>query len=294
MSFQKLKQKAYQLLPKVLQKSTKNFYYDKIIYPLYSLKYRLDYGVWDFFNSVAIETTTYCNLRCKFCPNSKYPRGLLENKKLMDITLFKKIIDELSEINYGGHIYPHFYGEPLTDERLPELVAYTREKLPKAKIQINTNGFLLTLPLYKKLIDSGVNSFLITQYTNTIPPATKRLLDYLKHHRKENKVKYRILGRDIALSNRGGDIEVEKTVDFERPICIYPNVGINIDYAGNMVLCCNDYHSSIKFGNLKNEKLINIWNSQYYKRLRKQLRSKIFKLPICKKCVGLGEINRQK
>ncbi len=288
MTFQIIRQKIYSSLPKSLQKKSKNFYYNKFIFPLYNLKYKLNYNKWDFFDSISLETTSYCNLRCKFCPNSKYGRGLLKNKKLMDEKLFKKIINELAEINYRGHVLFHFYGEPLTDKRLPSLVEYTKKKLPRAKLQINTNGFLLTISLYKKLVDNGVKLFIITQYADSVPPNIKDLLDYLKTRpKKENKIKYRILGEDIGLSNRGGEINVKKNIDYERPICTYPNTAIPIDYNGNVILCCNDYHSSITFGNLKKEKLLDVWRKPHYKKLRDEMRKGIFKLPICKKCVGL-------
>ena len=288
MTYPKIKRKLYLLIPKRFQKKVKNFYYDGFLFPVYSLKYRFYYGVWNFFDSIALETTTHCNLRCEFCPNNKYDRGLLKNRKFMEISLFKKIINELSTINYRGQILLHFYGEPLTDERLPELVLYIKKKLPKAKIQINTNGFLLTIPLYKKLINAGVKSFLVTQYGKIMPPSIKKLFLYLKSRpKKDNKIKYRVLGGDIGLSNRGGEINVKNVVDYERPICLYPNTAIHVNYNGDVILCCNDYHSSVKFGNLKKESLFSLLKKPLYVSIKTDLKKKKFKLSICKKCVGI-------
>ena len=224
-------------------------------------------------------------MRCKWCPNSKYERGLLKNKKLIDINLFKKIIDELSEINYKESIHLYFFGEPLSDKRLPKLISYTRKKLPKVKIQINSNGILLNVLLYKKLCESGLDIFHISQYTSKMPKNMEEVFKYLKTRPKsENKIKYRIFTEDLALSNRGGNVKTKKIWD--KPICTYPKAMLNIDYGGNVILCCNDYHSSIKFGNLKNERLLNIWYKPEYKKLRRDLKKGIFKLPICKRCVG--------
>lgn len=285
---QEIKQKLFFLVPGIFKKKVKDFYYDTLIYPIYRLKYLIYYGKIDFFDSIAIETTTYCNLRCKNCPNSIYERGILKNKKMMDINLFKKIIDDLSKAGYRGNLMLHFYGEPLTDERLPNLVKYSRKKLPLATIQINTNGFLLTIENYRNLIRSGVNKFFITQYVNIMPIGVKEVLYYLNRRpKKENKIEYRVLGEDIGLSNRGGEINVKKVVDFERPICTYPNVGMHIDYEGNVVLCCNDYHSSVKLGNVKKEDIVKIWNSGFYKKLRNEIRARKYRLKICKKCVGI-------
>ena len=288
MTLTKIKQSISSILPKKIKKRVKTIYYDNFLYPLYNLKYKFFYNSWDFFDSISLETTTYCNLRCKFCPNSIYERGLLKNKKLMDSNLFKKIINELRSINYRGKIRLHFYGEPLSDSRLPELIKYIRDKCPRNKVIVYTNGFLLTIELYQKLIKIGVNSFFITQYGTTKIPNIEKLMTYLKTRPKyENKITYRTLGVDLGLSNRGGEIKVKNTVDYERPTCLYPSTSLHIDYLGNLVLCSNDYHSTIIFGNLKKEKLLDIWNKPNYKKLRNELKHYIFKLPICKKCVGL-------
>ena len=68
------------MLPKPLQKKTKDFYYGKWIDGLYKRKYKKHYGLNDFFDTIALETTTYCNLRCSFCPNSNHERGLQKNE----------------------------------------------------------------------------------------------------------------------------------------------------------------------------------------------------------------------
>jgi len=282
----KIKHAVYLIVPKQFRKKAKNFYYD-ILSKLYSIKHKYFYGISDFFEVIALETTTYCNLRCSFCPNSKYERGLEKNKKLMNEELFKKIINELNEIKYRGKVALYSYGEPLTDERLPVLVNYAKHKLPKATIEINSNGFLLTLEKYKELIKAGLDKITVTQYSKIMPPKTKEVLEYLeKNPHIKNIIKYRIQNTQ-ELSNRGGEIEVETSPNYERPICRYPHSAQTIDYAGNWILCCNDYHSTIKFGNLENESLLEIWNKPRFKLLRKELKKGIYRLPICKKCVGL-------
>jgi len=270
------------------KKQLKNFYYDFIAWPIQKFKNKVNYNMWDFFGAVDIDTITYCQLRCKFCPNSKYERGLLKNKKIMDINLFKKIINELAEINYKGIIRPFFYGDPLTDERMPDLIKYVKKKLPKSKVYLNTNGVALTIKLYKQLYDAGIDYLMISQYTNEMLPNIKILFNYLKTRpKKENKTKYRIFNeKTIAISNRCGEIEIKNKVD--RPFCAYPgHYDLNIDYEGNVILCCNDYHSSVKFGNIKNEKIIDIWKKPHFYKLRKEVRTGTYKLPICRKCVGI-------
>ncbi len=283
----KIKHLIYLLIPPKFRKKAKNIYYNGLL-GLYSLKHKYLYGMSDFFSAIALETTTYCNLRCFFCPNSKHERGLEKNKKLMDEELFKKIINELSEMKYKGRVLLFFFGDPLTDKRLPKLINYAKHKLPKSNIEINSNGFLLTLELYHELVKNGLNRIGITQYKKIMPPNTQKVLQYLKEHPKEkNIIGYRIQNTQ-ELSNRGGEIKLKKSPNYERPICCYPgSAQSTIDYDGNWVLCCNDYHSSVKFGNLRNESIIEVWNKPNFKKLRRELRKGVYKLPICKTCVGL-------
>jgi 8-amino-3,8-dideoxy-alpha-D-manno-octulosonate transaminase len=196
----------------------------------------------------------------------------------------------LSRFNFSGRVALYSYGEPCTDDRLPDLVRYAREKLPKANIEINSNGFLLTLNLYKKLVDSGISCIYVSQYGKSMPKTIKEIFEYLKTRPKgENKISYRIFNEELypLISNRGGEIEVAENVNYERPICGYPNHAQTIDYQGNWVLCCNDYHSSIKFGNLEKESILQVWNKPYFKKIRKETNNGVYNLEICKKCVGI-------
>ena len=97
-----------------------------------NIKKILQYRTTDMFSHIEIQTITSCNRRCPICPVSKYPQF----DKRMEQTLFEKIIEELRTINYKGIISPHFYGEPLMDNRMLSLMQYTRKNLPKAKLAI--------------------------------------------------------------------------------------------------------------------------------------------------------------
>ena len=105
----------------------------------------------EFFQFVEIEISTACNLRCRYCPNSVSDRGLVKNNKQMPTALFHRLIDELAAIGFGGEFHPHFYNEPLLDERLPQLLQYVRNKLTRCKIALFTNGLYLTLEKYLEL-----------------------------------------------------------------------------------------------------------------------------------------------
>ena len=53
---------------------------------------------------ITIETTTYCNRRCSYCPNSVFERSSKKNTQLMNPALFRKIIDDLAEVGFKGQL----------------------------------------------------------------------------------------------------------------------------------------------------------------------------------------------
>lgn len=235
----------------------------------------------DFIGIVTIETNTYCNRKCSFCPNSKYDYSNLENNKLMKLDTFNKIISDLKKINYTGIISLSFYNEPLTDDRIYDLIKHIKDNL-SCKVHINTNGDLLTFGNYIRLRDSGLDSILITRYDNDLTNDLKKILFYRKlNDNMKLKIRTNITNE---LMNRGGEIEL-KDLPKELPCNNFKGDEITINHKGQVILCCNDYHSSIVLGDINKENLIDIYNKN--KALRKELKNKIFKLDICKKCNGL-------
>jgi 2-deoxy-scyllo-inosamine dehydrogenase (SAM-dependent) len=292
-----IKKAGKKIIPDFLKPLAKDFYRG-----FYNF---LKYGQPDFFSSVDFENITACNRRCSYCPNSIYGRGLAENKKLMDEKTFKKIINELAEIKYSGMIRPVFYGEPLLDSRFPDWIRYIREKLPKADIIIFTNGDILTLDLYKKLTKAGANLFIVSNHNgNAISENLEKLLANFKKLPYKSgyphqdsfihesayvfegnipTIFYRNPSRLESLFNRGGlmkNIAISKT----KLNCGLPSSDLTIDWEGNAILCCNDYFSSVKFGNVNNESFLKIWNKNNFRKLRKDLKRGVLNLEICKKC----------
>jgi len=238
------------------------------------------YGSCDMFEHIFIDTFTACNRRCFYCPNSKFERGLIENLRIMEEGLFYKVIDELAELRWRGEICPSFYGEPLLDERLPDLIMYARSKLTASTVNIFTNGDFLTLELYKKLVKVGVNVFTLTQHPGSPSPFIEDILKYRKEHGDDNVAFY--YRKLPVMNNRLGLVEAREEV---RKICeIIDEKKVGIHWDGEVIFCCNDYFLTIKVGNIKNEKLIDIWNKPWYKQIRKELRRGIFGSEICRKC----------
>lgn len=243
------------------------------------------------FTEIAIETITACNHRCLYCPNSKFDRGAIKNKKLMEDKLFFKIIDELAELGFKGELKPHGYGEPLLDHRLPELISYAKTNLPEVKILLYSNGDFLNIDKYNELVQSGVRHFIITQHGTERSTGLDEVIDYRNHYKPQD-VDFTLtkFEQNMTLLNRGGLIDRQPS--FKLKICFEPTKAVAVDYQGKVVLCCNDYLGTVVLGTLKNQRLIDIWESKRYKEIRKELRRGLFNYDICKKCSGIIETNR--
>lgn len=251
--------------------------------------YIVRYGNTDMFNSIDIETTTLCNRRCKYCPNSIYPRSLEQNEKLMSEHTFKKIIDDLKTMGFTGRISPHFFGEPLLDKRLVQLMKYASDTLPRVKLKIYTNGDMLDESMLDRLYDAGVKDYVVSFHGNDEEKENnkRRILDlkeYIKLNKKRIKIKILELNGNFSFSNRGGLVKVKKRAN--TITCQRARNPLVVAYNGDVLLCCNDYLGQVTFGNVENNSIIDIWNKRGFKIIRRDIRNNIFKLEICKKCIA--------
>ena len=263
--------KIYRFLtPDILKNKVKKFYF-MLEGICIRIKWFFFYGTTDYFSNIAIEISTYCQLRCSICPNSIHSRGLKENKVEMHIDVISKILTDLK--GFRGNISYARFNEPLTDNRLDTIIRLTKKLLPKSKVFINTNGLLLTEKRYDELVEAGVDEILATDYVGNKP--MKRI----------KGVTHRYLDENMPLLNRVGMIATKVKADLPCQAEIRSAIVINVD--GNLLKCCNDYFSKEIFGNVKKENLLDIWFNEKFRDTREQLKKQNFDYSeLCRKCVA--------
>jgi radical SAM protein with 4Fe4S-binding SPASM domain len=89
------------------------------------------------FNRVSVETTSFCNRKCGFCPISK---GTREDKKYMDPMLFDKVSNELGALGFAGVVQMFFLNEPFLDRRFLAMCETMRQRCDDATLYVSTNG----------------------------------------------------------------------------------------------------------------------------------------------------------
>lgn len=205
------------------------------------------------FSRVEIEVNTNCNRKeyCSFCPNSKI--GTIE-PQIMEEKLYEKIIDELKDLKFKGRISFHFYGEPLIHPKIGKVIRYASQNLPSSERVIYTNGDKLDDEKYKELVDAGISKIIVTNlYSKQIKS-------------RDNQI---ILNK-ILLNNKGCVLDESKALDLETP-CYAPTHRLVIAYDGKVLLCYEDAERINVIGDVSKEKIINVWQSEKFKKARKEL-----------------------
>ena len=193
----------------------------KIINPV-KIQSEMQYLFRKYVDVVNIETSTYCNRKCTYCPISSVER----NQSYIDDWLIKKGIDELSTVGYQNRIALNLYNEPLYDENLFSHIELIRKKLPDCYIQLNSNGDKMDKDMIIHLKKSGLNQMLITLHTGN--------KQYEDEDRKQDVRKFL---KRIGLSQLYESME------------IIPNKNITIDKTVDnlhLLICCNNWE---QFGN---------------------------------------------
>lgn len=255
------------------------------------------------FNTLCLEINARCNRKCKFCPVAYNTRP----DELMENDLICKALHELSRLKYKGRIEFYIYNEPMKNrEHLEEILRYTREEMPKACLMIATNGdYIKSAMDVARLFDCGLNQLLINCYSpglyerrlpwiEALPPTisrTKSVYAVLPATTKTvqmlDKSSPEVFGTGIfRLVNRAGNIApyMEATAEPLERMCVKPFRLLNINWKGEALVCCQDYHGDVSYGNLATSTLVQLWEHPVMNAYRKALLTKDRSLPLCRGC----------
>jgi radical SAM protein with 4Fe4S-binding SPASM domain len=211
---------------------------------------------------VEIETHSYCNRRCDYCPNSTGDR--IGPNIRMDDAIWQRIIDDLGEIEYDSIIALQSYNEPLADRYILERLCQVRAAVPKAQLCIYSNGDYLDANYLVELADAGLDVLSISVHLNrgekfhtltmlnkfselTVRigcpaifkeiAADRHVIAEVKHSRL--KIELRGINFYESGTNRGNLVEGIKVLPSRTSPCYFPFTHFNVGYTGNIVPCCH-------------------------------------------------------
>jgi radical SAM protein with 4Fe4S-binding SPASM domain len=283
--------------------------------------------------SVHIFPSYFCNFRCGYCLHGLEEETLKTmrfKRQMMPWGIYQKTIDDaaffpdkLKALIFAGH------GEPLTHPDIAKMVAYAKQKTAADRVEIVTNGALLSQSMSRSLINAGLDRLKISiQGTGALKykeisgvefdfESFLANLEWLYDHKTATNVYVKII--DVALEGEGDEkrfyelfasradhVAVEyaipfvNAVDYNRygkkmelakqghrirdvKVCSMPFYMMVLDPEGRILPCCST-EIPVSFGNIREEPLCGIWNSQSRgKFLELQLRNRFIN-SVCAKC----------
>jgi len=258
------------------------------------------------FNTISVEISSLCNRKCWFCPNATNKRP----DEQMSDELIWKIVRELAVLEYNGRVELYIYNEPMRDKRLEFIISLFRMHVPKCCIMIASNcDYIKESKQIQDLFDAGLNQFQANIYSDY--DRFMEILDMFQHvkaepgnvylyvspnkkvfsiERKYGIVKGSQVGR-FELNNRSGNVPgLPKTVIPLQKLCVRPFRYMQVNWKGEAILCCNDYHGDVVVGDVNKDVLQIIWEeSTVLKRYRKILLAKSrVGLELCEDCSFIG------
>jgi radical SAM protein with 4Fe4S-binding SPASM domain len=210
---------------------------------------------------VEIETFSYCNRVCWFCPNSKIDRR--STNRYMDENLYLKILYDLASINYDRDVTYSRYNEPLSDRIILTRIRQARALLPAAHLYTHTNGDYLNRKLLDELRDAGLNRLRVQVYlgnndrfsdTAVLTRMAQRMgdlgLPFEFTDVRQNAfyaARVRYPGMEVTFESANFDLHgvdrgqtIELTTKHQRVSpCLVVFQNIYIDYNGSVVPCCH-------------------------------------------------------
>jgi radical SAM protein with 4Fe4S-binding SPASM domain len=272
------------------------------------------------FNMIAIETSSLCNRTCVFCPNAEYARP----DEVMAWPVLEEILEQLVALNFKGVITWYLYNEPFRDKRLLDIIERFAKALPSACPTVSTNGDYFKRPEdIMRAFDAGVRMMTINVYSaadgKDSPMAVEKGLELarkrheqlqamldslpieqegtLYRHSPRGTRRARIEAKygvdpdkgkmgSFEVQNRAGNIPgfMGTMVSPLEKMCVRPFRFMNVNWRGDVILCCNDYYGDITFGNVMKEKLADMWNSDKMNAFRVALKAKDRDIAFCRGC----------
>jgi MoaA/NifB/PqqE/SkfB family radical SAM enzyme len=244
---------------------------------------------------VFLDPSNICNQQCNFCPTGNHAliKSVGRQQTMMDFYLYRHIIDQFADFPEKVKVLRLYKdGEPLLNPFLPDMINYARDIGYFKQIDTTTNGRLLTYVMTKKLILAGLNKIFISVPFDYDGAYLFNIIYFYEHSRGKCEMFLKIAGDYLT------EAEQERFLKIFTPVCdsiaiehtapcwpefhvehVNPEVGIYgqsigkevdvcpyifysmaINSNGTVSLCFLDWQNKYLVGDLKVEKVKDVWD----------------------------------
>jgi len=229
------------------------------------------------FSTVEFNIHGSCNRKCVFCPRSD--QKLFSNvNKGISLDLYTEIVTDLGKMDFDGTLLYSAFSEPLLHKDIESLIRVSKERSPNARVEIVTNGDLLTHEKLSRLFEAGLTAISVSMYDGPHQSEHFKQLQKKAGLRDDQFIfRVRWLSRQehfgITLSNRAGtldltDIGITPLKEPMKRACYYPFYQILVDYDGAVLLCAHDWARKLIVGDVNKNSILEIWNNDILKDVR--------------------------
>lgn len=275
------------------------------------------------YRKIYIEITNNCNLNCSFC--SKVNR----KKKYMSLEEYEKILNKIKD--YTSYIYLHVKGEPLLHPKVIEMIKLAEQYKLKVNLTTNgvlfdkyakelgqcTNLNKINFSLHS---ENNKDNYLDDIFGNIKFLSKKTTVIYRLWTLKDNeldkksteivdKIKdfYNLSTKTVERIKKEKNIKIKSTIyvdkdnEFEWPtinshkscgFCYALKTHIAILVDGTVVPCCLDSDGMINLGNIFDNSLENIIDSEKYRKLKESFQKRKPIELLCQSCTFKEKLNK--
>lgn len=273
----------------------------------------------DFPAVVLVDSTNYCNLACSMCGH----RVMTRKKGVMDMMLFRKIIDEIAEVDKGVRVWMVFFGEALILRyKLYWMISYAKRK-GLSDVVLNSNANLLDEDACLGLMESGLDAIYvgIDSFSPEIYAGIRLKGDYQKVVDNVNRLlrlekemgveKPKVYVQFVEMDDNAHEVkpfteywaergavvkirpkiswantvEVKNLSSEDRYPCYWAMRTLNVCWDGRVVLCAVDFDAKYIAGDLNRQSIQEVWRDQLKMIRELHLNREYDRLPLfCARC----------
>lgn len=112
----------------------------------------------NFPEVILIDNCNACNLRCSMCDHKNMKK--YRKVQLMDMGLYRKLIDEIAIENLEARVWEIFFGDPFMCRDMPARIRYGKKK-GLTDVVLNTNGVLMSHAKAQAVIEAGLDAMYV-------------------------------------------------------------------------------------------------------------------------------------
>lgn len=249
---------------------------------------------------LTVDIHSHCNASCVMCPYPEIARSLPMGKMPWD--LYHGIINDFGAIcerqGFRGRLGYCVVGEPFLEKNILKYIRLALEH--HLRINITTNASLMSPAVVDALVDAGFDGTFRLSCHGITPATIKRIMgldvdqmlaniDYLVEHYPKDKIEVVAIHIDWPADERrkmrqhwkSRGVEVHSPLPGSRaglvgkydtkPITKLvgckskrPLYHMTVAFNGDVPLCCNDMARRMIVGNLRDQTIEEVWNSERF------------------------------